>query len=156
MHTKDWRPVNVNIRIALPGELEWINQRYGEIDFLQSAPDDYQCVAEIDGRPAGLGRIVPAGPRVGELGGMYVFDEFRGTGLSKKIIAFLTAAPDFDFLYCLPFANLESLYAGFGFHLIEDTSGVPDKVLKKYRWCAEFYSEPVILMGRAAAGVTAA
>lgn len=155
MHTKDGRPGNLTIRTALPGELEWINRRYAEINFLPSAADDFQAVAEIDGRPAGLGRVVPAGARAGELGGMVVFDGFRGTGLSKKIIAFLAAAQDFDCLYCLPFAKLESLYAGFGFRRLADTSGVPDTVLEKYRWCAQFYAEPVILMGRAA-GVTTA
>ena len=148
METKNWHPAKVTIRAALPGELAWINARYGEIDFVLSTANDYLVVAEVDGRAAGLGRIVPLGPRVGELGGMYVFDEFRGTGLSKKIIGFLAASRDFDMLYCLPFSNLESLYAGFGFRRLDGFKGVPEPVLKKLRWCAEFYAEPVLLMGR--------
>ncbi len=139
--------MNITIRTALPGELAWINERYREIDFVQSSANDFGVVAEVDGRPAGLGRIVPIAARVGELGGMLVFDEFRGTGLSKRIIGVLAATPDFDFLYCLPFSNLESLYEGFGFRRLSDIAGVPDAVLKKYRWCQEFYPEPVLLMG---------
>lgn len=138
----------MSIRAAAPGELDWINQRYGEIGFRLSTAHDFQAVAEVDGRPAGLGRIVPVEGRVGELGGMLVFDEYRGTGLSKAIIAFLAETKDYDYLYCLPFANLESLYASFGFCRVAEAAAVPAKVLEKYRWCAQFYSEPVLLMGR--------
>lgn len=134
------------MRIPSPGELEWINARYREIDFLPSAPNDYGAMAEVDGKPAGLGRIVEIDGRVGELGGMVVFDEFRGTGLSKRIIALLLETPDYDDLYCLPFSKLESLYASFGFRRVADLAGVPAKVLEKYRWCGEFYPEPVLLM----------
>ena len=102
----------VTLRVAAPGELAWINERYRSIDFRLSAPDDFQVVAEVDGKPAGLGRIVPIEGRVGELGGMLVFDAYRGTGLSKAIIGFLAETTRFDFLYCLPFANLESLVRG--------------------------------------------
>jgi N-acetylglutamate synthase-like GNAT family acetyltransferase len=140
--------MNIAIRAALPTELDWINARYREIEFVQSGAEDFGVVAEVDGRPAGIGRIVPVAERIGELGGMYVFDEFRGTGLSKRIIGVLAATPDFDFLYCLPFAGLESLYEGFGFRRISDMAGVPGPVLKKFQWCAQFYPEPVLLMGR--------
>jgi N-acetylglutamate synthase-like GNAT family acetyltransferase len=141
--------MTVTIRTALPSELAWINERYRDIDFVQSAAHDLGVVAEVDGKRAGLGRIVPLASRVGELGGMVVFDEFRGTGLAKRIIGVLAATPDFDFLYCLPFGNLESLYEGFGFRRLNDSAGVPDAVLEKYRWCQEFYPEPVLLMGAA-------
>jgi N-acetylglutamate synthase-like GNAT family acetyltransferase len=139
--------VTISVRTASPSELTWINERYREIDFLLCGANDFVVVAEIDGKPAGLGRIVPIAGRVGELGGMLVFDEFRGTGLSKQIIAFLIETLEFDFLYCLPFSNLENLYATFGFRRVADVAGVPAKVLKKYHWCAEFYPDPVLLMG---------
>jgi GNAT superfamily N-acetyltransferase len=140
--------MQITIRAASPGELAWINERYRAIDFRLSGADDVQAVAEVDGKPAGLGRIVPIEGRVGELGGMLVFDEYRGTGLSKAIIAFLAATTHFDFLYCLPFANLEALYASFGFRRLDAGPGVPAKVLEKFDWCATFYAEPVLLMGR--------
>jgi N-acetylglutamate synthase-like GNAT family acetyltransferase len=141
-------PMQITLRTASPGELAWINERYRSVDFRLSGADDFQAVAEVDGELAGLGRIVPTEGRVGELGGMLVFDGYRGTGLSKAIIAFLAETKHFDFLYCLPFANLEKLYASFGFRRIDVGPGVPAKVLEKYHWCAAFYTEPVLLMGR--------
>jgi N-acetylglutamate synthase-like GNAT family acetyltransferase len=138
--------VKITMRIPSPSELAWINQRYREIDFLPSAPNDCVAMAEVDGKAAGLGRIVAIAERVGELGGMVVFDQFRGTGLSKAIIALLLETRDYDHLYCLPFSKLESLYAQFGFRRVAHLAGVPAKVLEKYQWCAEFYPEPVLLM----------
>jgi N-acetylglutamate synthase-like GNAT family acetyltransferase len=139
--------MDVTLRIASPGELGWINQCYRDIDFRLTGSADFQVVAEVGGRPAGLGRIVPIANRIGELGGMVVFEQFRGTGISKRIIALLAAHGDFDFLYCLPFANLEGLYESFGFRRVDDVAGVPAEVLEKYRWCAKFYPQPVLLMG---------
>lgn len=138
--------MNIAIRMASPGELEWINARYREIDFLPSAPNDHLAIAQVDGKAAGLGRIVGIDHRVGELGGMVVFDQFRGAGLSKRIIALLLATPDYDHLYCLPFSKLESLYASFGFRRVAHLAGVPARVREKHRWCGEFYPEPVLLM----------
>lgn len=139
--------MDATLRIAAPGALGWINQHYRDIAFRLSGPDDFQVVAEVGGEPAGLGRIVPVEGRIGELGGMVVFEPFRGTGLARRIIAMLVASGDYDVLYCLPFANLERLYAGFGFRRMDDVAGVPAKVREKYRWCQQFYPEPVLLMG---------
>lgn len=138
--------VNITLRSASPSELAWINERYRAIDFVESDAGDFIAVAEVDGKVAGLGRIVPFERRVGELGGMVVFDEFRGVGVAKKIIEFLAETKDFELLYCLPFSKLEALYASFGFRRVADVAGVPAKALKKYTWCAEFYPEPVLLM----------
>jgi N-acetylglutamate synthase-like GNAT family acetyltransferase len=147
--------MQLTLRTAAPDELAWINERYRSIDFRLSGADDFQAVAEVDGKPAGLGRIVPVEGRVGELGGMLVFDQYRGTGLSKAIIGFLAQTTHFDFLYCLPFANLEQLYASFGFRRVDPCAGVPAKVLEKYHWCVAFYTEPVLLMGREIGAVSA-
>ena len=136
----------VTMRTPAPDELGWINARYRAIDFLPCAPHDAVVIAEVDGASAGLGRIVVIDARVGELGGMVVFDGFRGAGLAKRIIARLLQTPDHDHLYCLPFGKLESLYAGFGFQRVTELAGVPVKVRDKYAWCAEFYAEPVLLM----------
>ncbi len=71
-----------------------------------------QLVAEVDGAPAGLARITPIAPRIGELGGIVVFPECRGGGVARQIIDALLATADDDFLYCLPFGNLEDQRAG--------------------------------------------
>jgi N-acetylglutamate synthase-like GNAT family acetyltransferase len=141
--------MNISIRCALPGEAEWIDGCYRGIDFVPCGAGDVVVVAEVDGRRAGLGRIVALEDGAAELGGIYVFDAFRGTGLSKRIVAALldlARARNVDALYCLPFSNLESLYASFGFHRVDDLAGVPSRALDKYRWCAEFYPAPVLLL----------
>lgn len=136
----------VTLRTPAPDELGWINARYRAIDFVPCAPRDAVVVADIDGVPAGLGRIVVIGEGIGELGGMVVFDGFRGAGLARRIIAHLLQTPGHEHLYCLPFGKLEALYAGFGFRRVGDLAGVPEKVRAKYDWCAGFYPEPVLLM----------
>ena len=146
--------MRVTMRTPSPGELAWINARYREIDFLPCAPQDAVVVAEVDGKPAALGRIVAIAGRVGELGGMVVFDEFRGAGLAKAIIARLLDTRKYDHLYCLPFGKLEALYASFGFRRVTDLAGVPAKVREKFQWCASFYPEPVLLMELALAATT--
>ncbi|HZX27918.1 MAG TPA: GNAT family N-acetyltransferase, partial [Telluria sp.] len=126
-----------------PDELAWVNQRYAEVDFVPSTPQDRIAIAEIDGVPAGIGRVVPVGGRNGELGGMVVFPEFRRRGVAQRIVAWLLALPDFDNLYCLPFAELESLYGALGFCRIDEA---PEDVITKHRWCNEHYPQPVLLM----------
>lgn len=134
------------LRIASPDDLSWINQCYRDIDFWPTGPDDFQVVAELGGQRAGLGRIVPLSGGVGELGGMVVFEQFRGGGVAKEIIAFLAANPGFDSLYCLPFAKLERLYESFGFRRVDADAGTPAQVVEKFQWCQQFYPEPVLLM----------
>lgn len=137
----------LTIRAARPDELDWINQCYAGIDFVPSSPHDHIAIAEVDGERAGMGRVVPIGPRIGELGGMFVFERFQGLGLSRKIIAWLTALPQFDELYCLPFEELHGLYGSMGFAL-HDTA--PEEVAAKHRWCNAHYPKRVLLMRRVA------
>lgn len=139
-----------SIRLAQAADLAWINARYAEIDFVPSDANDLVVIASVDGVAAGQGRVVPVGPRAGELGGMLVYDAFKGRGLARDIIASLCALPGFDVLYCLPFAELEGLYASMGFAQTPDDAGVPQHVAQKYRWCNEHYDKPVLLMKRVA------
>jgi hypothetical protein len=48
-------------------------------------------------------------------------------------------------LYCVPFADLEALYASAGFRRI-DREGAPEKVREKLDWCAREIDRAVILM----------
>lgn len=136
----------LSIRLAAPADLAWINARYAEVDFVPSGADDIIAIAAVDGTAAGLGRVVPADAGIGELGGMLVFDQFKGHGLARRLIARLQELPQFEILYCLPFARLEALYASMGFARVADEAGVPPLVSKKYRWCNGHYPEPVLLM----------
>ncbi len=138
-------------RLAQAADLAWVNARYAGIDFVPSPPADLVIIASCEGEPAGLGRVVPLAPGIGELGGMLVFEQFQGRGLAKAIIASLCALPGFDTLYCLPFAELEAMYAAMGFVRAADDGAVPPQVSKKYSWCKQHYGKPVLLMRRAAA-----
>lgn len=138
-------------RRAQPGDLDWVNARYAGIDFVPSPPTDLVIIASCNGEPAGLGRVAPLAPGIGELGGMLVFEQFQGRGLAKAIVSSLCALPGFDTLYCLPFAELEAMYAAMGFARAADDHAVPPQVSKKYRWCNQHYGKPVLLMRRDAA-----
>ncbi|HZV64833.1 MAG TPA: GNAT family N-acetyltransferase [Telluria sp.] len=137
---------NFSLRWARPAELDWINQRYAEVDFVRSTARDRIALAEIDGAVAGFGRMVPLAPGVGELGGMLVFEDYKGRGVARRLIAFLLAQPDFQTVYCLPFAELESLYAGMGFAQVPASADMPRHVIDKYGWCNTHYGQPVLLM----------
>ncbi|MGN6738975.1 GNAT family N-acetyltransferase [Dyella sp.] len=137
------------VRKLAPSELDWANSKYKEIDFLPSPDSDFVAVAEIHGIAAGLGRVTKVAPGVGELGGMYVFPEHRGTGISKSLIQFLIAESALEILYCLPFEHLYSLYESAGFRVCQPGTLVPPRVLDKQTWCNAHYSKSVLLMCRA-------
>lgn len=145
----------LTLRWADPAELSWINERYAAVDFVPSTAADRIAVIEADGVPAGLGRVVPLAPGIGELGGMLVFDRFKGLGLARRLVAFLLGLPEFHTLYCLPFAELEALYASMGFAQTPLDAGMPRHVADKYRWCNEHYGKPVLLMMRTATPIRA-
>ena len=131
-----------------PDELAWANTQYASIDFLPSSAADFIAVAELDGVRAALGRVVPLGPSVGELGGMYVLPAFRGRALAGQLVDFLIAHGGCDTLFCLPFTALQGLYERHGFTPVPSTEPVPDAVARKHQWCLRHYSQPVALLHR--------
>jgi GNAT superfamily N-acetyltransferase len=134
------------IRKLIPSELGWANSRYEEVDFLPSPSSDLVAVAELDGVAAGLGRVTEVAPNTGELGGMYVFPEHRGAGLSKLLIQFLISESGLETFYCLPFEHLDGLYESVGFKACQPSALVPAKVLEKHTWCNAHYPESVLIM----------
>ena len=136
------------IRKLTASELEWANSRYAEVDFLPSPASDFVAVAEINGTAVGLGRVTQVAPNIGELGGMYVFPEHRGAGVSKSLIQFLISESNLATLYCLPFEHLDGLYQSAGFKPCHPGPSVPGKVLEKHAWCNSRYPDPVLLMCR--------
>lgn len=136
----------IAIRAAGPDEAMWVNERYAEVRFIPSdVTRELVLIAELDGRPAGLGRLIPVDEESFELGGMLVFDGFRGRGVARALIDALIAAAGEQAIYCIPFAKLEGLYAAAGF---EKANDAPAKVREKFAWCERTYDEPVILMRR--------
>ena len=89
------------VRDAKITEIEWINQRYDEVEFVHSVfENEVIAIAEIEGQKAGLGRLVNKGYL--ELGGIYVFDSFRGKGIAGEIVEFLLGYVDSQrTIYCI-------------------------------------------------------
>ena len=140
----------ITIRALGETELPWANRRYGEIGFLPSQPRDFIAVAEVNGERAGIGRIVHVDETTGELGGMYVFAEFRGQGIAGALVVFLLEHSRYQRLFCIPFAHLAGFYGGFGFKPVSADISVPCAVSKKVSWCASEYPTSVALLVRVA------
>ncbi|MCB0322541.1 MAG: GNAT family N-acetyltransferase [Bdellovibrionales bacterium] len=139
----------ISVRLAVEDQLPWINARYDEVGFRHSQfPSETIAVALIDEEPCGLGRLVRITPRVAELGGIYVFPDFRGKGIAREIVGFLLSKSGaFQTVYCLPFAHLTSFYCGFGFtpSSPEDPALPPD-IIEKLNWCNCTYGHETILL----------
>lgn len=137
----------MNLRLATSDDASWINERYASVYFQPSdLSRDLMVVAEIDGAPAGIGRLVPAGEHACELGGMLVFEEFRGRGMARAIIDELLRHANGRAVYCIPFAELEPIYAGAGFVRVIPDDTLPSYIQGKLDWCAREIERPVILM----------
>jgi GNAT superfamily N-acetyltransferase len=137
----------MNLRIATPADEAWINERYGSVHFQPSdLSRELVIVAEIDNVPAGIGRLVPAGDDACELGGMLVFEEFRGRGVARAIIEELLRHANGRAVYCIPFADLEPIYAGAGFIRVDNDASLPAYVREKVAWCEREIDRAVIVM----------
>ena len=137
----------MRLRLAAADDERWINERYDSVHFLHSdLSHDLVVVAELDGRPAGIGRLVPAGGDACELGGMLVFEEFRGRGVARAIIDELLRHAAGRTVYCVPFADLEPIYEGAGFVRHEPDAAIPQHIREKLDWCAREIDRPVVLM----------
>ena len=137
----------MKLRRATSDDAAWVNAAYDGVHFQHSdLLRDLVIVAEIDGARAGLGRLVPAGEGACELGGMLVFDEFRGRGVARAIIDELLRHAAGRRVFCIPFADLESVYAKAGFARRALDDSVPRHVREKVEWCERELDRAVILM----------
>lgn len=136
------------IKLAQPSDIHWINDTYQKIDFVPSdLSKERVAIAEIDGEPAGLGRLVEINSKHAELGGMFVFDQFRNLGIARAIVAYLLSqGKKYTVIYCLPFAHLQSFYESCGFSVCENTESVPAEIMHKHAWCNQTYPHKVLLL----------
>lgn len=136
------------VRLAERSEIEWINHCYDEVEFVRSTFDKEEiAVAEVNGEKAGLGRLVKVDGKNRELGGMYVFEIFRGQGIAKKIVEFLLEPTlTSQTIYCLSFEHLVPFYKQYGFRPCTNFEEVPKELLEKYLWCKEKYLRPTALL----------
>ncbi|MFL5783565.1 MAG: GNAT family N-acetyltransferase [Bacteriovoracaceae bacterium] len=137
----------VKIRVLGREDLSWANERYAEIKFKESTEKDVLVKASIGGRVAGLGRLVPVDENNAELGGIYVFPEFRGKKIAEEIVRALIEMNTFPVLWCIPFEPLENFYRKFGFtHITNEI--VPEEISDKVTWCEGRYPDKAILLVR--------
>lgn len=129
--------IEQKIRIAQRNEIDWINKKYDEVKFPHSNYDnEIIAIAEINNIKCGLGRLIKIENNVFELGGMYVFEEYRNNKIATHIIEFLLKQINQKaIIYCLPFKELTFFYKRFGFSENVNLKNVPSKVQKKYDWC---------------------
>jgi len=139
----------ITVHLATSSEIEWINERYAEVDFCPSCFDqEIIAIAEYTGEKAGLARLIKIDEDNFEMGGMVVFKAFQGKGIPQKIVEFLIKQihPS-QKIYSIPYRRLLPLYKKMGsFILCEDLTQVPKKVVEKYHWCQKKYPQPTCLI----------
>lgn len=138
----------INVRFAKKTEIEWINKKYEEVGFVPSIFEKEKiAIAELNDQRIGLGRLVTIDENNLELGGIYVFEEFRGQGAAKNIVEFLLKLAKLDQnIYCIPFQHLTSFYSTFGFVQCTDLDQIPKEILTKYKWCKDNYTTSTALL----------
>ncbi len=137
------------IQKASISEIDWVNARYKEVGFVSSNFDEeHIALAKISTIKCGLGRLTKIDQNNLELGGMYVFDAYRGLGVAEKIVTYLLDhAGSKKKVWCLPFAHLLHFYAKFGFKDHTTTNHqIPDKIASKLHWCTTTYKDEVLLL----------
>jgi GNAT superfamily N-acetyltransferase len=141
---------NIIIRKAAQNEIEWVNSKYEEINFQASDFEkEYIAVAEIDRQRCGLGRLIKFADGSFELGGMYVFEDYRGLGIAEKIVLhLLNQTKESDKIWCLPFNHLLNFYGRFGFKPYENEAEIPSEIICKHKWCNQSYSHEVPILVR--------
>lgn len=139
------------IRIAKETEINWINSKYQEVEFVKSDfKNEFIVITEYNNIKSGIGRLVALDKNNIELGGIYVFPGFRKLGIAEKIVSFLLDNNPYEqsVIWCLPFENLLSFYSRFGF--TKNYGEVPEKILNKYQWCNTngLYDKKVLLLSK--------
>lgn len=138
----------IQIRLAEALEIDWINSCYDEVEFAHSIFErEVIAIAEFEGQKSGLGRLVTIDASNLELGGMYVFENFRGQGIARRIVEFLLKSSNVhQNIYCIPFEHLVPFYSEFGFVTCTHLEHVPQAISTKYSWCRSKYSNPTSLL----------
>ena len=144
--------MTITLREAEKNEINWINLKYQEVNFIESNFDnEFIVIAECDAKPCGLGRLIIIDNDNLELSGIYVFNDYRGLNISHEIIKFLLENHTFNqnIIWCLPFTHLKNNYfrVGFSEYKIKKTN-IPMKILEKYNWCSTNYKSKVLLLNK--------
>ncbi|RZL35951.1 MAG: N-acetyltransferase, partial [Pedobacter sp.] len=81
-----------------------------------------------DGKQVGFARWVTDRATFAYLCDVYILSDYRGLGLSKKLMSLMMFHPDLQGLrtYCLATLDAHQLYAQFGFKTVKD----PEKLME--------------------------
>jgi N-acetylglutamate synthase-like GNAT family acetyltransferase len=101
----------------------------------------------MEGKLAGIGRLVTVDGNNAELGGIYVRPEFRGNKVAEQIVRRLVSESAFPILWCIPFEPLEKFYRKFGFRQVMNET-IPSAIQEKLDWCEGRYPDKAILLVR--------
>ncbi len=117
---------------------------------MPSPASDTLVIAEVDGTRAGVGRVAALDEHNAELGGILVFEAFRGRGVAREIVSDLLArSRRFECVFCLPFTHLCAFYESFDFRDPTQCGIEPSEhVLSKLAWCLEEYETTTTLLAR--------
>lgn len=140
----------IEVRAAKQEELDWINSKYKEVNFkISDFENEFIVIAKIKEEKAGLGRLVKIDDENIELGGIYVFPNFRRSGVADAIVSTLCKDNPYrnSTIWCLPFENLVIFYNKFGFEKGKKNKA-PTAVLQKLDWCnsGDNYDKKVVLL----------
>ncbi len=124
----------MKLRLATPEDHPWITARYEQAGFLRSNfQKDTIAIAEISGRKAGAGRLVPVDDDTYELGAIFVEEVFKGQGVAKEIIDYLMKKAEGKTVYTIPLKHLVELYQSIGFENATETES-PADIVDKFKW----------------------
>lgn len=137
----------LTIKTATQNDLNWINNCYDKVNFVHSdLGNETIAIACYDSVPAGIGRLVTIDGNATELGGIYVFESFRGKGIAGEIVKYLLKFPThFKDIYLLPFEPLANFYRQFGFTECLIDNSIPLKIKNKHSWCNQHYPQATLL-----------
>lgn len=134
------------LRLLEIEELGWANQYYRSAGLQQSNDDTLVYVLESEGKPIGLGRIIPVNSQCGELSAVHLFNEYRGLGLAPILMQMMLDVSPYKWLFSIAYTEHTHLYMNAGFQLVTNYSSAPEPVIKKYQWCLDNLPHPVQML----------
>jgi catechol 2,3-dioxygenase-like lactoylglutathione lyase family enzyme len=144
------RSVNITLKLAEEKDLAWVNEEYASTQFQPSNMDHKVLIANCNGVPAGLGRLIQlqdeSASGCWELGGIFVKAEFRGKEIARKIVQrLLEIGKEVDnvtTIWCIPFGHLVPFYTTFGLEKVSKCSKVvPSQIKAKLGDCCSTFPE---------------
>lgn len=149
MSTKRQMPdaAMIHLRPLRGEERAWADALYREVRFLPLADNHRAWVAEVDGAPAGIGRLVEMEEdAAAELSGIVTLPAFRGLGVAERVVEKLIQENRQPTLYCIPLPELEGFYQRFGLEEVARNGDLPCALRTKLNMCDVTHAARVTLL----------